>query len=94
MSRRDVEIPPMPDRYYWDRGSKRRPYQGSTVPLTIELGARAFRCVQIEDRDGRTNDGWLNLMLAHEEDRQRSLAKRLAELDRLEAEIMGELGNA
>lgn len=94
MSREEVEVQPWPARYYWDRGWPRRPYQGSTVAFTIELGPRAYRCAQIEDRDGRTADGWLELMLSHEEERQRSLAKRLAELDRLEEEIMAEMQDA
>lgn len=87
---RDVEATPFPERYYWDRGHKRRPYQGATVPLTLELGPRAYRCLQIEARVGDVEEQ-LELWASYKLERERSLEKRLVELERLEAEIDAEI---
>lgn len=85
----------MPARYYWDRGNIRRPYDGPTVPLTIELGSRVYASLQVERRDcWHDLDRQLELWRSYETERERSLAKRLAELEALEAEIMGELVDA
>lgn len=88
-----MEYPPFPARYFWSDGDKRRT-SSSIAALSLELGPRAYRCLIIEQRDGRDTEGMLELLLGHEAERERSLAKRLAELERLEAEIMSEHADA
>lgn len=91
--RHEVKFPPFPARYFWSDANKRRG-TSSIAALSIELGPRAYRCLIIEHRDGRDTEGMLEMLLGHEAERQRSLAKRIAELEALEAEIMEELGDA